>query len=101
MSPLTGLTTGVRCWPQWKHWGFCYQTGDLIDPHGQAYSPQKIQALAWALQLHELRDRIIYADSGPQRTAVALADFLQDDGTLRTLRERQHAAHAAARTLPP
>ena len=93
--PLTELALGIRCWPQWKRWGFCYQTGDLVDPNGKRYSPQRILALAWAMQLYELRQRVLFADSGEPVHAVALHDYIEHDDTPKGHQARQAAAFAA------
>jgi hypothetical protein len=81
LSPdaLTSLSTGIHCWPQWRGWLFCPRTGDLIDPNGQAYGPGPgpgtVQAGQLMLQLQEVRDRVIFADSGPRRPLVAVRDM--------------------------
>lgn len=98
---LTSLNTGIRCWPQWRGWRFCPHTGDLIDPNGQAYGPGTIQAGQLILQLQEVRDRVIFADSGPQRPLVTVHDMADPDQAhgLRGVRERFRAAMRAAMRL--
>ncbi|MFT4178268.1 MAG: hypothetical protein QM612_02215 [Thermomonas sp.] len=100
MNPLTALSTGVKCWPQWKDWGFCYQTGNLIDPNGQAYSPGLIQGGAWLRQMQELRDRLIFADNGTTVPALTTDDMGRTSkNPIRDERERQNEAHKAALEL--
>lgn len=99
LSPLTGLTIGMKCWPQWKRWGFCYQTGDLVDPNGKRYSPQRIMALAWAMQLFELRERVLFADNKQAIRAVDLQDFIEQDDTAKGHQARQQAAFEALAKL--
>lgn len=98
-NPLTSPSLGLRCWPQWRGWRHCPQTGDLIDPNGQAYGPQMIQAAHLMLQLHEYRDRLIFADSGSQRPLITSHDMADSDGSLRSAKQRFRAAMRAAYQL--
>ena len=100
MNKLTSLGMGLRCWPQWVGWRFCYHTGKLIDPNRQEYTPGHVQAGAWLLQLHELRDRLIYADAGEPRPVLPNGDLIDTEAsTLAGERRRWHRALEAARTL--
>jgi hypothetical protein len=98
-DPLTSPSLGLRCWPQWRGWRHCPQTGDLIDPNGQAYSPRTIQAAHLMLQLHEHRNRAVFADSGPPRPLLASHDMADSDGSLRSAKKRFRAAMRAALRL--
>lgn len=95
LNPLTGLTTGLRCWPQWKNWGFCYLTGALQDPCGQLYSPYRIQAGELLQQLHELRERVIFADCNTIAKVLSTTDMQEPDYSIRGLQERARKAHEA------
>lgn len=72
-DPRTSLST--RTWPQWRGWKHCPVTGDLIDPDGQSYTPERVRAALWILQCFDLRDRLIYADTGPARPLLTTADM--------------------------
>lgn len=88
---LGPLSLGLRCWPQWRGWRFCPVTGDLLDPSGQPYTPALIQAGAWLLCLHELRDRVIFADTPQLVPVLRNSDLASQDDSLRGLRARQRA----------
>lgn len=70
------LSLGLRCWPQWRDWLICYQTGALVDPYNQTYTPGMIQAGALMLRAHELSTRTIFADMGQPAPLVEPADLL-------------------------
>lgn len=93
------LLLGLRCWPQWRGWGVCPLTGDLVDPNGQAYGPDSIAAAAWLLSLRDLRDRLIFADGPVSVPALSSSDLGTADRPLRELRER--ARLLESETEPP
>lgn len=76
MHDPRALSLGLRCWPQWRDWLICYQTGALVDPYNQTYTPPLIQAGAWMMQVYELRNRTIYADTGQPAPLLESADLL-------------------------
>ena len=97
-SPEPQLLLGLRCWPQWHGWGFCPLTGDLLDPAGQAHSPGTIGAGAWLMQLQELRDRVIFADSPRIVPVLERLDMASEDRSIRGERERGRTYWRARRS---
>ena len=83
------VALGLRCWPQWSDWLICYQTGALVDPYGQRYTPATIQAGAFLMALNELRDRAIFADVGQPAPVLESADLVLPRLTRRDVAEAQ------------
>lgn len=92
------LSLGLRCWPQWRDWLICYQTGALVDPYGQSFTPPLIQAGAYLMALAELRDRAIFADMGQPAPVLESADLVLPRLTRRDVGDVQRAL--CARTYP-